>query len=142
MVKSEVGDLACVKAKFSLAIKVETEEENTLIAEPSDHRPGSPSEHQGAGRSESNSTNGPVENKRLVLGYLPLDSVVNVRDSCPNPKPQSGPAKDGIGGQLLLEEPKELDMVVSFECGRLTFTFKQEDKFYMSSIRGFVNLGE
>lgn len=118
VVKSESGDLACIKAKFSLAIKVETDSSDSLVMGTSERRPAVP------GRISSN--------QRLVLGYLPLDSVVSVKNNCPRPMHHNElEGKHGLN---------ELEMLVSFDCGNLTFSFKRDQNFYLSAIRGLVNL--
>lgn len=128
VVKSSTDNIVCIKARFSLAIKVEAALENTL-GEDND-APDIPN---------TNNTNG--DNKRIVLGYLPLDSIVNVEDSCPNKSPSS--QKDAAEQEHgKSDEPQELDMIVTFECGKLAFTFRRDKDFYLSSIKGVVNLGE
>lgn len=126
-----MDNMVCIKARFSLAIKVEAALENTL-GESNDvsDMPG------------TNDTNS--GDKRIILGYLPLDSVVNVEDSCTNSNPisQKNATDQDKSDHTKSEEPRELDMIVTFECGKLAFTFKRDNDFYLSSIKGVVNLGE
>lgn len=126
VVKSSPDNVVCIKARFSLAIKVEAALENTL-GEDGD-APDIPATND-------------TDNKKIVLGYLPLDSIVNVEDSCPSKSSssQKDPPEQENGK---IEEPNELDMIVTFECGKLAFTFKRDNDYYLSSIKGVVNLGE
>lgn len=127
VVKSSQSELACIKARFSLAIKVET-----LLSE---ENPSSSGEEGRGSGSESENEN------RLTLGYLPLDSIVNVQDTCPEPKADSDQTVAGEDKEDKEAERKELEMVVKFECGHFRFNFRQSsESFYTSSIRGLVHL--
>lgn len=126
VVKSSTSNTACIKARFSLAIKVEA-----LIENDTNQQDGTTSE--------------PVGQKTIVLGYLPLDSVMHVEDSCPHePAAQENDGTMGQTGEPLKGkgEPDELGMIVSFDCGRLAFSFRKEDNYYLNSIKGIVNLGK
>lgn len=116
VVKSPQGNIACIKARFSLAIKVEAV-----------NSPSSAPSQADASRS--------IEEERFVLGYLPLDTVVAVDDSCPEPKTRDNTNK-------AMEEPDELDMIVTFECGRLSFKFKKDEAIFMNQVKGYVRLGK
>jgi len=116
--------LACIKARFSLAIKVEIPLENAV---------------QGEGDESPDSVMIGNGEKRMVLGYLPLDSIVNVEESCPDVNPSNKKEEQADGKS---SEPEELEMIVLFECGKLGFTFKRDENFYLSAIRGVVNLGK
>lgn len=194
VVKSSVGNTACIKARFSLAIKVESLLENYLSnnnnndgKEPNNDDNNNNNDggsgdqqHESSETTRETHSNGDmkVENK-MVLGYLPLDSVIAVEDSCPemissqktseattatttivassssdsnnNNKQQASPlnrqnsfqTKDN-GQETSVEEPKELNMIVKFECGTLNFEFKKDDEqnIYLSTIKGNVQLGK
>lgn len=113
VVKNPEGNLACIKARFSLAIKVEASSRT-----PPD-------------TSMLNS----AEDERFVLGYLPLDTVVKVEDSCPELKMRNSSDKAS-------DESDELDMIVTFECGKLSFKFKRDQVIFLDQIKGYVRLGK
>lgn len=125
VVKSPTSDLVCIKARFSLAIKVESAIEYTQTLNES-----APGNEQ--------------PKDRITLGYLQLDSVAKVEDTCPDSTKQLSPREGPLDKKLLdfHDENQQLEMVVKFDCGKLAFTFKRNEKFYLSSIKGVVNLGE
>lgn len=151
LVKATDSDNACIKARFALSIKVE---------EFDDQWP-------------ANQTNRPI------LGYVPLEHVISVEESCPESRAKGPP--DGVKngtisnrssneatgneqakasetppgkdddttsgkkdeGKRDSEEDDELEMIVTFDCGKLSFTFrKDKDRVYVSAIKGVVKLGE
>lgn len=129
VVKSPESKSTCIKARFSLAIKVSAPIENTIVTEST---------------NEPNRTEGQVEEQQeesLVLGYLPMDNIKEIDDSCPELEQTNKSASNNNNGTDTVE-PEELDMVVMFECGKLGFTFKRGENFYLSSIRGVINLGK
>lgn len=75
------------------------------------------------------------------LGYIPLDSVVDVENTCPDDiatvanKPRQ---PDNVTNAL-----EELTMAVQFHCGNLTFTFrKKASNVTLLTLEGSVNLGK
>lgn len=144
VVKNPDTNVACIKARFSLAIKVES-----LVPDV-----GSEANMQQVASNETGETK-PIEDLRIVLGYLPLDQVISVEDSCPDwsqPKPansnetnptSSTPAPVDTKDEDTKQEPEDLEMIVTFECGKLAFTFKRNETCdYLSSIKGLVKLGK
>lgn len=151
VVKNSDNNVACIKARFALSIKVE--EQFNL----------SP---KAMGQMTNSSLNDGHSTIRSILGYLPLEHVLSVEDSCPEPaksKPattttngktddskvelngreaNAGAAKktDETANELALQE---LEMIVTFACGKLSFTLKRDEKrIFVSSIKGVVKLGE
>lgn len=166
VVKNSDDNIACIKARFALSIKVE--EAFTL-------RP-----QEAAG--------GANETIRSVLGYLPLEQVLSVEDSCPrrqeskdkkaaeangpaaktNGAPPGEPEKRGPDREQDQNaaaadhyhehdhehehkhkhdhgdtELDKLEMIVTFGCGKLSFTFRRDKgRIFVSAIRGIVKLGE
>lgn len=128
VVKSPKGDLSCIKARFSLAIKVEAVITPVEVSteEPENDLPNDPDTE--------------TKKERITLGYLPLDSVKRVDDSCPDEsEPTPNPTREA---DKKLLNSDELRMVVEFECGEMTFNFKRDEKFQLSSIEGLVKLGK
>lgn len=197
VVKNEENNLACIRARFALTIKVEE----------AFHLPG-------AGTDEKLVTTNGTQQKgsknevRAILGYLPLENVLHVEDTCPDeinigttktnnqaknatapnnntataakslsnetsttmtskeaPNPinsdkqspdrsdQQQQNKNGTKTTSLTlddndpaagkQDDNELEMIVTFECGKLSFVFQRdENRYFMSSIKGIVKLGE
>lgn len=132
VVRSATSSLVCIKARFSLAIKVEALLEHYNKDDPF------------SGRDGHN------KNDLILLGYLPLDSVVSVDDNCYEPLTEkkssptsNGNQKDELNRQTSLPSlAKEPELTIEFVCGKLTFTFHKDDEHYsVSSIKGVVNLG-
>lgn len=157
VVKNEENNVACIRARFALSIKVE--EAFQLSASQSAEK--SAPTRQGPDESTAGSSE-----VRAILGYLPLENVLKVENTCP-----AEPGADTSGPATTMTAPEqqakseqqtnvkytnttsgnasqqasldELEMIVTFECGKLAFTFKKDDKrYFMSSIKGLVKLGE
>lgn len=128
VVKSADGRTACIKARFSLAIKVEESLEQ--VAD-----------------SESEQISNSTSESRVVLGYLPLEHVVAVAESCPDAwlatKSFTKEPLGATGGEPPdTLEPEVLEMILTFECGKLAFRFERnETSSQLSSIKGIVKLG-
>ena len=150
VVKSEDDSVACIRARFALSIRVDE------------------------ARQQQQQQNGSEPLPRFTLGYLPLENVLKVEQTCPdeqadgpaegadkqkqkqqqqrpnaNSTAQARSASDGrnssseLSAGKLLRDSDELEMIVTFECGKLSFTFQRdENKYFMSSIKGLVKLGE
>lgn len=130
VVKNSSGNQACIKARFSLAIKVEA----GLDSSPD------------GGMLIDDGNDQQVQEDRVTLGFLPLDSIVSVEDTCPETKADdrdnSKSANEKKGTQEV-NEVDEQEMIVKFECGKLGFIFKKaQDAYYLAAIRGAVNLGK
>jgi hypothetical protein len=145
IVKSSDSDTACIKARFALNIKVE---EAQFVISPAND----------AKLATNNHTSHPI------LGYVPLERVISVEDSCPekstkeeNTKGKNKEKADTTGAigkndieanddksisDKDQEDEDELEMIVTFDCGKLSFTFKRDQtKIYVSAIKGIVKLG-
>lgn len=138
VVKSSQGGTVCIKARFSLAIKVEA-----LLEAPSNGAESLSSPVPTSPGCEDSSSD------RMVLGYLPLDSVIYVEDSCPETQPaddgSAEPPSQGEQSQsineLNQEELTELSMSIRFDCGKMRFNFKRDNQtHFLASIRGSVHL--
>lgn len=158
VVKNADSNIACIKARFSLAIKVEE-----LVPAGGAKTGG----HHAAGQdaptpTSRSSVDDTPEELRVVLGYLPLEQVVAVEHSCPDvngPQP-GGAAPDGAQEATLTNDNAELrnsqqrdngteqatdeiEMILTFACGKLAFTFtRNQTCAYLSSIKGLVKLGK
>lgn len=137
MVKNSEDNIACIKAQFALSIKVE--EAFTLSAKTV--------------QTETNGTQpGGNDIVRSILGYLPLEHVLSVEDSCPTKKnikeKQSANANktsedEDKSKNNTDDEIDELEMIVTFECGKLSFTFRRDaTRIFVTSIKGIVKLGK
>lgn len=115
VVEDKESNIICIRARFSLAIKVQE-----------------PLEPLNEANGVEKATNETSDAKPVLdLGYLQLDQIKSIENTCPEL------AKDGDEAQY----PDELKMIVTFECGKLTFNFKKEESYYLSSIKGSVILG-
>lgn len=113
VVQDKESNIVCIRARFSLAIKVQEP------LEPLD----------GGGDSSEKLP----DDKVVDLGYLQLDQIKSIENTCPEM------LTSGEGEEP--NYPDELKMVVTFECGKLTFIFKKDDSYHLSSIKGSVILG-
>lgn len=114
VVEDKESKIVCIRARFSLAIRVQ--------------EPMAPLD---GGNEKLKDEAG---NEIVVdLGYLQLDQVKSIESTCPE---MTTPAE---GGEA--QFPDELKMVVTFECAKLTFNFRREENYYLSSIKGTVTLG-
>lgn len=139
-------DLVCIKAKFALSIKWE---EARFVTSPVN-----------GNQSPTNSTS--LESNP-ILGYVPLENVISVEQTCPEPvskdktktENESAATNETIGATGDKEsesktsadktgdkKDEELEMIVTFDCGKFSFTFGKDDsRFYVSAIVGQVKLG-
>ena len=147
LVKTGNGDSdnACIKARFALSIKVEEPQFVTSRAFDGNQTP--------LAAVGANQTGHPI------LGYVPLEHVISVEESCPEVNLAKGQTTKGTTASLQTNgdekttlvanddedksvEDEELEMIVTFDCGKFSFTFrKDESKVYVSAIRGMVKLG-
>lgn len=170
VVKSATGDTVCIKARFSLAIKVEALIGNFLnnnSVEDRSNKSDNNSNNNTETSTENNSNNNiansdkessetgateerPIVNRKIVLGYIPLDVIVNVEDNCPDEieleETEANHSNQTNGDQQNESkqnenQTKELEMNVKFDCGSLKFNFKKEEIYYLSAIKGVVNIG-
>lgn len=140
VVRSEEDDLVCIKARFSLAIKVE----EAITTSPEPTSTAAVNSAQDGEKPPVTEETQPTD-RRVTLGYLPLDSVVAVDNSCTSSakrySDQQAAREKGLNETTPDLGDQEQEMIVTFECGKLAFTFqRQEDNFRVSSIKGVVNL--
>jgi len=147
VVKNEDNTVACIRARFALSIKVEEAFELPHgLSSQQDDRP-----------AKDNGTS--PQMFRAVLGYLPLENVIKVEDTCPDEAPSNATSNketksnqdESKSDQAKLDDLQKTsfkptdqqEMIITFECGKLSFTFRRDkDRYYMSSIEGIVKLGK
>ena len=158
VVKNAETNVACIKARFSLAIKVESEPLDLIGPPPSPPQVDNHTQPAEGEQTPPGTTSTPAPDlsapERIVLGYLPLEHVVAVEDTCPSPPPASNTTSGAADASKQTttttqtppnkqaEQVDELEMIVTFECGKLSFTFQRdEQRTFLSRIRGVVKLG-
>lgn len=120
VLESAKKDTTCLKAKFRLRIKVE-----------------------GQSQSQSNQSDVPIMDSGDFLGYIPLDSVIDVENTCPDNIATLEPRQTDKESTDSKQTPiDELRMAVQFLCGSLTFTFRKTSNLTLLTLEGFVNLGK